>query len=224
MKSVVLFGLGRIAEVVHYYMTQAGDFTVVGFTCDREFLDGDNFGGTPVVPFDEVEKRFPPDLFGMFVAIGYQRLNALRTERLAEAREKGYEIASFVHPSSGLPNDTTYGENCFVMNNVCVQPRVTLGENVFLFSGALVGHHTTIGDNCWITSSANIAGAVTVGRNCFFAINATVANNVRIGDNCFIGANALVTKDLRSGQVVIEKPSEILRVNSEQFLRLSRFR
>ena len=223
MKELVLFGLGRIADVVYYYMENESDLRVAGFTCDREYVDRDRFQGLPVVPFDEVENEFPADRFAMFVALGYQQLNALRADRVAQAKAKGYEIASFIHESSGLPQDTKTGENCFIMNNVCVQPRVTLGNNVFLFSGALVGHHTTIGDNCWITSNANIAGIVNVGKNCFFAINATVANNVTIGDKCFIGANALVTKDLRDGQVVIEKSSEVLRLNSEQFLKMSRF-
>lgn len=223
MKQVVLFGLGHIAEVVHYYMTSESDLQVAAFTCDREYINHDRFHGSPVVPFDEVQKEFPPDRFVMFVALGYQKLNALRAERVAQGKAKGYEVLSFIHENSGLPKDTKTGENCFIMNSVCVHPRVVLGNNVFLFSGALVGHHTTIGDNCWITSNANIAGLVNVGRNCFFAINATVAHKVNIGDNCFIGANALVTKDLRDGQVVVEKSSEVSRLNSEQFLKMSGF-
>lgn len=224
MSDVVLFGLGRVAEVVYYYMTHESPFRVAGFTGDKEYLDRDSFYGLKVVPFEEVEHTFPPGRFALFVALGYQELNALRAARVAQAKEKGYSIPSFVHRNSGLPCDTTLGENGLILNHVSIQPKVRLGQNVFVWSGALIGHHSTIGDNCWITSNANIAGAVTIGRNCFLGINATIANDVTIGDNCFLGANCLVTKDLKDGQVAVQKSSEILRVNSENFLKFARFR
>lgn len=224
MKDIVIFGLGKVAEVATYYMTQESDTPIAGFTCDAAFVDRDEFAGKRVVAFDGVEKTFPPERCAMFVALGYQNLNKLRADRVAQARAKGYDIFTFVHPQSGLPKDATVGENCFILNQVQVQPRVTIGNNVFVWSGALIGHHSTIGDDCWITSSVNIAGSVVVGRRCFFGINATVANEVTIGDDCFIGASALVTKPLKDGQVVIQPSSDVQRVTSEQFLRFARLK
>jgi UDP-3-O-[3-hydroxymyristoyl] glucosamine N-acyltransferase len=109
------------------------------------------------------------------------------------------------------------------MNNVSIHPRVRLGNDVFVWSGAMIGHHSTIGDHCWLTSCANISGVVTVGRSCFFAVNATVAHNVVIGDECFIGANALVTKCAEDGQVFLAESTKPFRLNSHQFLRMSKF-
>jgi sugar O-acyltransferase (sialic acid O-acetyltransferase NeuD family) len=221
MKDVVLFGLGKVAEVVHYDLTVEGGVRVAAFTCDPEFVDRDDFLGAPVVGFDVVEHTYPPDEFDLFVALGYHDLNALRAERLAQARAKGYRTPSFVHPRSGVPHDLELGENCFIMQDVLIQPRVKLGENVFVWSGALIGHHSTVGDNCWLTSHASIAGVVTVGRNCFFGLNATVGNGLSIGDECFLGANTLTTRDLEDRKVVVEKASEVLRLTPEQFLRIS---
>jgi sugar O-acyltransferase (sialic acid O-acetyltransferase NeuD family) len=181
------------------------------------------FNGLPVVPFDEVEEKYPPGEFAMFVALGYHDLNALRTDRLAQARAKGYEIVSVVDRGAGLPTSVRYGENCFVMDHACVQPGVTLGENVFVWGGAMIGHHSTIGDNVWVTSNANIAGIVTIVDNTFVAVGATIANNVSVGKDCFLGANALVVKDLEDGKVVIQKPSDVIRLNSKQFLKMSKF-
>lgn len=223
MRPIVLFGTGKIAEVVRYYMTASDTFEIVAFTCNGEYIDSETWCERPVVPFETVENSFPPDKFGMFIALGYQELNSVRAARVREAKEKGYELVSFVHEDAGLPHHTELGENCFVMNNVLVQPKVSLGNNVFLWSGALVGHHSSIGDNCWITSTASICGVVTVGTGCFFAANATVANNVRIGDDCFLGANTLVTKDLPDSSVVIAKSSDVLRLTSQQFLKMSKF-
>jgi acetyltransferase-like isoleucine patch superfamily enzyme len=53
-------------------------------------------------------------------------------------------------------------------------------------------------------------------------VNATVTNDIRIGNRCIIGANTLVTKDLQDGQVVIERSSDVFRLNSDQFLKITR--
>jgi sugar O-acyltransferase (sialic acid O-acetyltransferase NeuD family) len=223
MKSIVLFGTGKIAEVLLYFFREESDFRVVASTVDRPFLAGNTWHDLPVVGFDEVERSYPPDEHAMFVALGYQELNALRARKCAEAKAKGYTLVSYVHPQSGLPRDCQYGENCFVMNQVLVHPRVRLGNNVFVWSGAMIGHHSSVGDNCWLTSCANLSGVVTVGRNCFFAVNATVAHNVVIGDECFIGANALITKCTDDRQVFLADNSKPFRLNSHQFLRMSNF-
>ncbi len=224
MKPVVLFGTGKIAEVLLECFRHHSDREVVAVTVDREYVTGDSWEGLPLVAFDEVVERFPPDRFEMFVALGYQDLNGLRAKKVSEARQLGYALPSYVHPQSGLPVDCVYGENCFIMNQVLVHPRVTLGDNVFVWSGAMIGHHSTIGDNCWLTSCANISGVVSVGKNCFFAVNSTVGHGVTIGDDCFLGANSLVTKCAEAGQVFVVPPTERFgRLNSHQFLRMSGF-
>lgn len=223
MKPVVVFGAGKIAEVVSYLMREEAARDVVAFTVDRAFVPGAEKDGLPVVPFDEVEHRFPPADFDMFVALGYHDLNALRQRKVAEAKAKGYALPAFVHPRSGLPANTVVGDNCFVMNDVLVHPYVSLGDNVFVWSGAVIGHHTAIGPHCWITSGANIAGVVSVGSNCFFAINATIAHGVTIGNECFLGANTLVTKSADSGQTFVAESTKPFRLTSRQFLRMSSF-
>jgi UDP-3-O-[3-hydroxymyristoyl] glucosamine N-acyltransferase len=100
---------------------------------------------------------------------------------------------------------------------------VQIGNNVFIWNGAMVGHHSIIEDNCWLTSSCNISGNVHVGSNTFIAVNGTVGHSVTIGSNCFLGANSLVTKNLEENKVVIVESSKPLRLNSEQFLRMSTF-
>ena len=67
MSDIVIFGLGQVAEVIYYYMTNESDFEVVAFTCDREFIDRDEILGLPVVPFEEA--------LTIIVLFGYQALN-----------------------------------------------------------------------------------------------------------------------------------------------------
>ena len=223
MKRIVLFGAGKIAEVLLYFLRHHSDHDVVACTVDREFLPGERWEELPTVAFEEVETKFPPGDFGMFVALGYQDLNALRASKCAEAKAKGYTLITYVHPQSGLPQDCQVGENCFVMNSALIHPRVRIGRNVFVWSGAMIGHHSQIGDDCWLTSCANVAGGVTLGKGCFLGVNATVAHNVAVGDECLIAANALVTKCTDDRQVFLAENTKPFRLSSRQFLRMSNF-
>lgn len=222
-KPIVLFGTGKIAEVVHHLLVHEAGIAVAGFTVDRAYVTGDGKEGLPVVAFDAVEQRFPPDRYDLFVALGYHDMNALRAAKMAEAKAKGYALPAFVHPLSGLPTGTPVGENSFIMRDVHIHPKVTLGTDVFIWSGAIIGHHTTVGDHVWVTSGANVAGACTIGAHAFLGINATVGHGVRIGRRCFIGANALVTKDVADEQVVIAASDKPIRLTTDQFLRMSAF-
>nr|WP_316640665.1 acetyltransferase [uncultured Roseateles sp.] len=222
MKPIVLFGSGKIAEVVLYFLREHSERQVVACCVDRDYLPGSQWKGLPTVPFDEVAQHYPPDTHDMFVALGFQDLNGLRAGRCAQARQLGYRLPSYVHPEAGLPKDCVVGDNCFIMNQVLIHPCVTLGDNVFVWSGALIGHHSRVGSNCWLTSGAKIAGSVSLGESCILAINSTVGPSISIGAGCFIGANALVTKSTADNQVFVAEGSKPFRLSSQQFLRLSR--
>lgn len=222
-KGIVIFGVGKIADVIQYYMREESGMPVSAFTVDRAFITDTTFNGLPVVPFEDLTESYPPENFSMFVALGYHNLNSLREQKVNEAAEKGYEIVSYIHPSSGVPKDLVYGRNCFIMNNVCIHPRVALGDNVFIWSGAVIGHHSVIGNHAWITSAVNISGNVLIGDNCFFAINSTVGHSVTIGNEVFIGANTLVIKNVEDGKVIIKESDRPIKLNSKQFLKMSSF-
>lgn len=223
MKKVIIFGTGKIADVVYYYAKYECKLEIEAFTIDKKYISGNEFNSLPIVPFEEIEHKYPPSEYDMFIALGYQNLNKLREKKCKEAKDKGYSLVSIISPLANLPLNVQHGENCFIASPSLIHPHVKLGNNVFVFSGAMIGHHSIIDDNCWFTSSANISGAVKVGKNCFFAVNSTVGNQVKIGDNCFIGANSLVTKCMKDEQVVIEKSTEVFRLNSKDFLRFSNF-
>ena len=56
---------------------------VAGFAVDLQFAGSDIFDGLPLVPWDTVEQRFPPDEYGLLGPLSYARVNRLRQERLA---------------------------------------------------------------------------------------------------------------------------------------------
>ncbi|TAL65607.1 MAG: acetyltransferase [Bacteroidetes bacterium] len=223
MKDLLIFGNGKIAEVVFYYAKHECNFNIVAFTVDNEYITNNTFHDLPVIPFSEIVNKYDPDKYSMFIAIGYQDLNRLRETKYLAAKKLGYKMVSIVSPQSKLPTTIKYGENCFIMPPTIIHPEVIIGNNTFVWSGAMIGHHTTIGDNCWLTSCTNISGVVKVGNNCFFAVNSTIGHGLTIGERCFFGANSLVTKNIGNNKVLIEESTKIFRLESDQFLRFSKF-
>jgi len=202
MKRLVIFGIGQIAEVVHYLFSEDSDYDVAAFTVDDEYLDKETLHGLPVAPFERIEETHSPDDFSLFVAMGYANVNKLRTNKVAEARAKGFELASYTSSRAWVWQGYEAQANTMLMEHNTVQPYVTIGENCTLWSGSHIGHHTRIGNNVFIASHAVISGSVNVGDNCFIGINATLRDNITLGTECVIGAGALLVRDAPDKTVV----------------------
>ena len=202
-KKIVVFGAGDIAQLAWFYFTHDSDREVVAFTVDRDYIQSDTLEGLPVVPFDEVEQRYPPSEYDMFVALSYAKRNSVRETKVAEAEAKGYALASYVSSRLTIFPGTRVGKNCFLLEDNTIQPFVTIGDNVTLWSGNHIGHHSTIGDHCFITSHVVISGGVQVGRNCFIGVNTTVRDHVSIGDRSLIGAGSLILESTQPNTVYV---------------------
>lgn len=220
MTDLVIFGDGMVADIVAGCIRRHGRDRILGFTVHREHLRRDSRDGLPVVAFDEVERHFPQDQTQMLVAVGYQDMNIFRAATCAQAREKGYRLASYV--GGGTYDGVGVGENVFVMDGNSLQPGVTVGDGSFVFSGAVVGHHTTVGAWCWITSGSVVGGASSIGDYCFLGLGCTVGHRVAVGANCFLGAGARVTRDAAPNGVYLEQDSERFRLDTSRFLRITK--
>lgn len=201
MQRVVIFGTTDFAQVAHAYLSRDARYRVDGFTVDAGRLEAPRLLGLDVVPFDDVERRFPPDDVTMLVAVGYSRLNRARTQACATARARGYRLLTYVDRGASCVEPVQLGDNCFVLEQNVLQPFVTIGNNVVIWSGNHIGHHSTIADNCYIASHAVIAGRVSIGENCFIGINATIRDGVTIAPDCIIGAGVTIQRSTGPGEV-----------------------
>ena len=166
--------------------------------------------GVPVVAFERLGESYPPGRVGMFVAIGFSRVNEARTEVYEECKARGYELISYVSSKAIHLGDLPLGDNCFVFEANVIQPNVRIGNNVILWSGNHIGHDSTIEDHCFVASHAVISGNVTIGRSSFIGVNATFRDGITVAPRCVIGAGALVMKDTQEGEVYSVRGTEPL--------------
>jgi sugar O-acyltransferase (sialic acid O-acetyltransferase NeuD family) len=209
-RRVVLFGVGAIAELAHFYLTHDSPHEVVAFTVDGDYIAADTFHDLPVVPFETVEQSFPPGEHAMFLPISFKRMNHLRADKLASAKERGFEVISYVSSKATTFPDFECGENCFILEDNTIQPFVKIGRNVILWSGNHIGHHTTIGDHVSLLPGANVAGNVTIGDRAFVGMGALVLDGLTIGDRAVVAAGAVVTRDVPPGVQVVGIPASVV--------------
>ena len=214
MKKVVIFGTGELAQRIFFYLKDSDD-QVIAFCANKSKIDKEELLGLPVIAFENIKETFPPTEFSMFIALAYSEMNKKRAKFFNEAKNKGYELYSFVHPSTKIWDEFEMGENCFILANNVIQPFVKIGNNVLIGSNNLISHNTTIGDNCFITSNVTMGGHITMGKNCFVGLSATINQRIKIGDECIIGAGTIITKDVNDKEVYAENSSKKLPQSSE---------
>jgi sugar O-acyltransferase (sialic acid O-acetyltransferase NeuD family) len=194
-KQLVIFGSGDIAQLAHFYFSTDSEYEVAAFTLDANYIQENQFYNLPVVAFEEVVSKYPPNKYDFFVALGYSELNTVRKEKYLAAKTLGYRLASFVSSRATVLNEGRVGENCFIFEDNTIQPFVTIGNNVTLWSGNHIGHHSVIKDHTFIASHVVISGGVEIGEQCFIGVNATLRDHIKVGNKCVIGAGALLLGD-----------------------------
>jgi sugar O-acyltransferase (sialic acid O-acetyltransferase NeuD family) len=225
MSKVVIFGTGKIADQAYFYLTNDSPDEVVAFTVDQAYLNVKENFGLPVVPFEEIERRYPSAEFKMFVAVGwFAEFNKFRARKYEECKARGYQLISYVSSRAANIGQVAVGDNCFVLEFAVIQPCSKIGNDVFIWSGNHIGHHAEIGDHCYIAGNAMISGNATIEPYCFIGVSATIGHEITIGRESFIGAGSLVTKNAKPGSVFITPDTPKYRLDSETFQRITKMR
>ncbi|WP_024931126.1 acetyltransferase [Methylophilus sp. OH31] len=219
-KRLVIFGTGDIAQLAHYYFTNDSEYQVVGFTADSAYIEKNDFCDLPVYPFEQLESHVKPSDTSIFVALSYSKLNEVRKEKYLTAKQKGYEIASYISSKATILNNKNIGENCFILEDNTIQPFVTIGNNVTLWSGNHIGHHSTIHDHNFIASQVVVSGGVVIKESCFIGVNATLRDHITVGEKCVIGAGALLLSDADAEGVYIGQETVRAKVPSTRLRKI----
>jgi sugar O-acyltransferase (sialic acid O-acetyltransferase NeuD family) len=200
-EKLLIIGDSAFAQIAYEYFTHDLGFEIAGFSVEKAFLKRDQLFDIPVVPFEDLEKRYDPEEHKVFVALTYAQLNRVRTRLYRAVKEKGFSVVSYVSPRAFVWRNVKLGENCFIFENNVIQPFVEIGDNVIMWSGNHIGHHSVIRDNCFISSHVVVSGFCEIGENCFLGVNSTIGNNLKVARDCVIGAGALILRDTQERKV-----------------------
>ena len=204
--KVVIFGTHELSSVAWHALVHDSPHEVIGFTVDGAYLRATELHGLPVVPFEQVEKHFPPETVAMIAPLGTRDVNGLRDEKHRTGKAKGYRFISYISTKAVVWPDLIHGENCLIYESVVVQAFSKLGDGVVLRAGSLVSTHVEIRRQLFHCVRRLYWRQRRIGKRCFLGLNSTILDGVTVAARCVIGAGYLLAIPKRT-QVYVGVPA-----------------
>lgn len=215
MAQVIIFGVRDLAELAHFYLSTDSQHEVVAFSVNREYLPEDNsFKGLPVIAFEEIENKLPPDNYSFFAPMTHRVMNKERERIYNEIKLKGYNLINYISSKATVFENLIVGDNCFILEDNTIQPFVTIGSNTVLWSGNHIGHHSKIGDHVFITSQVVISGNCLIEPYCFIGVNAALKENTLLGKASFVAMSTCITNNTEPYSVYSGNPAKKIDMSS----------
>ncbi len=204
------------SKLAWFYFNKDTEYNVIGFTVDSAYNNLKQFCGLPVVDFETVTSVYPPEQCDMFIAIGYNGMNAIREQKYNEAKRKGYSLPNYISPRCSFLSEGPIGDNNFILEDNTIQPFVQIGSNNVLWSGNHIGHDGYIGDHNFITSHVVVSGFTQIKNNCFIGVNATIRDSITIENQTLIGAGACIMQSTVAQGIYLPPKSILLDKKSTE--------
>lgn len=211
MSCTYIYGTNDLAKSLYYHIGLSEGVKPTGFIVSPEYFSdsASSFCGRPVFPFDKIANTDTPSDIGVFICIGYKKMNKGREEVYYKCKKAGFSILNFIHPSAHV-DAMNIGEGNIIMHNVVIGEFAAVGNCNIFRSGSLLAHGSSIESFNYLSDHTCIGGNAEIGSRCFFGLNSTVSDGVKIKDEVLIGANAFVSKNIESGKVIVPMRSTIL--------------
>ncbi|MBE6737523.1 MAG: acetyltransferase [Ruminococcaceae bacterium] len=188
-KKIIVFGNTEYSYMIADYIQRLCEAEIAAFCVNEKYISNPAFYGIPVVPFESVEERFSPESVEFVLGLGYKSMNTIREKVYNIIKEKGYRIASFVHPTAVVETDDL-GEGNIILSGAYIGYGTKIGNANVFWNGCNIAHNVQIGDYNYFAPSVTFGGFTVVGNNCFFGLGSTVKNRLYIADKTLVGAGA----------------------------------
>ena len=156
-----------------------------------------------VISWEDFVGSINPNECEIYIAIGYNHMNAIREEIYTRVKNAGYKIGTFVHKSAVVSDKSIIGEGCLIFENATIQPYVECGVCNIFWSNVNICHHTIIGNFNFFAASSAVLGRIQIGNNCFIGCNSTIKNEIEIGSRTLIGAGTYCSKNTNEDEVIV---------------------
>lgn len=219
-KKLVIYGTGETALIAGEYFIHDSPYKVVALTVERHFITKKMINQLPVLPFENITKLHSPKEYDMFVAISYTQLNRLRAKYYHLAKQKKYQLATYVSSHAFVWKTAKIGDNCMILENNVIQHGVTIGNDVVLWSGNHIGHRTNIADHVYISSHCVLSGYCRIGAYSFLGVNSTFNDRITVAPDNIIGSGAVVIGDTEPEKIYVGNPAKPLPKSSFEVFKV----
>jgi len=171
--NIIIFGTNDLAELAHFYFINElrfdhNDPFPVAFTVNKEYITNPIFQNLPVVPFEELEEKYPPKNYKLFAPIADNNL---------------------ILEDNTLQPFTPIGNNVVLWSGNHIGHHSTIDDTVFFTSHVVMSGHCHIKKGSFVGVNACIRDGVTIGENCIIGMGSVVTKNTD-NNGTYIGSPA----------------------------------
>lgn len=213
MKTVI-YGVGPTALVFYHEVLTNGGMDIVAFCCAGDSIQETTYCDKPLVPFEEVERLYPPEDFQMLPMFGHKRMRD-RAEAHTAAKNKGYRIPNYISAKANLEDGIEMGEGNVIDAFAHIGFGCTLGNGNIIRQSVYLGHQSTLGSFNIVSPGSVIGGKCRLHDLSFLGLNTTIATYAEVGTECLVGAGSLVTKSTEPYSVCFGSPAKAARFHTE---------
>lgn len=206
-RPVIIFGNQLSSSLAWYCLTHDSTMHVAGFTVDESRLESTQHEGLPIVAFERLEQVFPPQDYRLLIPMGYVQINRIRRSRYEQAKQRGYQLASYVSTRASVWPDLVVGDNVLVYEHAIIQPFARVGDNCIIRSGAHVSHHCEIADHVFVSAEVAMASSCKIGEQAILGVGSVLRDGLRVAERSFVGAGAVVVTDTQADGVYVGNPA-----------------
>lgn len=214
-RRIVIWGASGHALVVADIVRLLGTYEIVGFLDDvNPGRHNTTFHGIPILGGrEQLDRLRDSGVECLIIGIG----DCAARMKLADvAREKGFSLATAIHPRAIIAADVEIGPGTMVAAGAVINPASKIGSNVIINTSASVDHECLIEDGAHVGPGVNLGGNVTVGSGSWIGIGAKVRNGIVIGARSVVGAGAVVLHDVAAETVVFGVPAKVKEEDSDR--------
>lgn len=213
--KLAIYGTGGSAVDVYDMVTLCPSLRTAwdGIVFIDDFKEAGEFNGCPMMPFNAFCETYDVDSVRILITPGEPKAREMLMNRVCE---RGYQLATLVHPLALVSPSAHIGVGVLIQENVAVCAGATIEDNVWINGKAIVGHDVTIGKNSVICSFSIVSGHTLVGECCYIGISSAVRDHITIGDHSIISMGAAVMKNVRQKMIVMGNPAREIAENKDE--------
>lgn len=196
MEKIIIYGTGKLAQMLYYLLKESSEYDAVCFAADEEYCKQDSFLSLPLIPFSRIEKSCPPDQYRMLTVVGGLSGSGIRQTMYQNAKGKGYKHINYIHPTAVIEGSIEMGENNIIFPYTILGFSGKLGDNNIIREKVYLGHEFIVENHCFFGVGCNIGGESKIGSLSYIAMDSTISNNIAIREETFVGIGSLVLKNI----------------------------
>ena len=93
-EKLLIVGTSHTARSIYSYVKDYDLYNLLGFVVDKEYKTIDRYCDKPVFTFDNLPSEFDKEKDFLFIAIEWDRLNAVRKKVYLRLKNEGYRLAN----------------------------------------------------------------------------------------------------------------------------------